>query len=76
MRRAGRRAAVRLDFGRAMRALFFVDQSLPVRDRDLVVVGMDFAECEKSVPVATVIDKGRLQRRLDPRNLGEIDVAT
>ena len=36
---------------------------------------MDFAEGEEAVAVAAVVDEGGLQRRLDARHLGEIDVA-
>ena len=36
---------------------------------------MDFGEGQKAVAIAAVIDEGGLQRRLDPRDLGEIDVA-
>ena len=36
---------------------------------------MDFRERQEAVAVAAVIDEGRLQRRLDARDLGEIDVA-
>jgi hypothetical protein len=61
--------------GLAMSALVGLDQRLPVGDRDLVIVGMDFAEGQKAVAVATVFDEGCLQRRLDARNLGEIDIA-
>ena len=50
-------------------ALFRLDQRLPVRDGDLVVVGMDFREGEETVPVPAVIDECRLKRRLDPRDL-------
>ena len=35
---------------------------------------MDFRERQEAVAVAAVIDEGRLQRRLDARDLGEIDV--
>src|SRR6202011_5489208 len=62
-------------FGLAMGALVGFDQSLAVGDRDLIIVGMDFAEGQKSVAVATVFDKGRLQRRFYARDLGEVDVA-
>ncbi len=55
--------------------LLHLEQTLPVGDRDLVVVGMDLAEGEKAVPVAAVFDEGGLQRRFDPDNLGEVDVA-
>ncbi len=62
--------------GGALRALFFVDQGLPVGNRDLVIVGMDFAECEEAVAVAAVIDERGLQRRLDARHLRQIDVTS
>ena len=52
-----------------------VDQRLPVGDRDLIVVGMDFAERQEAVAVAAVFDERRLQRRLNARHLGEIDIA-
>ena len=50
-------------------------QRLPVGDRDLVVVGMDFAEGEEAVTVPAIFDEGSLERRFyagDPR---EIDVS-
>src|SRR5262249_52848310 len=61
--------------GLALRPLFLGDQRLPVGDRNLVVIGMDFAEGKEAVAVAAVLDERRLQRRLDPGYLGEIDVA-
>src|SRR5712671_1065583 len=67
-------AAIRLGLGVAMGAFLLVDQRLPVGDGDLVIVGMNFAEGEEAVAVAAVIDEGSLKRRLDPRDLGEIDV--
>ena len=54
----------------------FLLQRLPVGDRDLVVVGMDLVEGEKAMPVAAVVDEGGLQRRLDPRHLCQVDVAS
>ena len=68
-------ATLDLVFGVAMRALLLVDQRLPVGDRDLVVVGVDFAKGEEAVAIAAVVDERRLQRRLDARDLGEIDIA-
>jgi hypothetical protein len=59
----------------AFGAVLFVEQRLPIGDRDLVVVRVDFAEGKETVPVAAVVDEGRLQRRLDPGYLGEIDVS-
>ncbi len=48
---------------------------LPIGNRDPIIVGMDFAEGEEAVAVAAIFDERRLQRRLDARHLGEIDVA-
>ena len=73
--RCRRGAAVGFVVGGALRALLFVDQRLPVGDRDLIVVGMDFAEGQEAVAIAAVIDEGGLQRRLDARHLRQIDVA-
>ena len=61
--------------GVALVAGFLLEERLPVGDRDLIVIGMDFAEREEAVPVAAVIDEGGLQGRLDPNDLGQIDVA-
>ena len=67
-------AVVGVGIGGARVALFLRDQRLPVGDRDLVVVGMDFRERQEAVAVAAVIDEGRLQRRFNPGDFGEIDV--
>ena len=67
-------AVIRVRIGRALVTLFLRDQCLPVSDRNLVVVGMDFRERQKPVTVAAVIDEGRLQGRFNPRDLGEVDV--
>ena len=48
---------------------------IPIGDRNLVVIGMDFRERQKPVSVAAVVEECRLQRRLDARYLGEIDIA-
>src|SRR3546814_13763878 len=50
-------------------------QRVTIRLGDLVISGMDFAERQESVAVATVIDERRLERRLDACHLGEIDIA-
>ena len=67
-------AVIRVRIGRALVTLFLRDQCLPVSDRNLVVVGMDFRERQKPVTVAAVIDESRLQGRFNPRDLGEVDV--
>jgi len=59
----------------AVRAFVGFDQRLTIGDGNLVVVGMNFAEGEKTVTVAAILDEGGLQRRLDPRDLGEINIA-
>jgi hypothetical protein len=58
----------------AMGAFIGLDQRLTVGDRDLVIVGMDFAEGQKTVAVAAIFDEGRLQRRLYARYFGEVDI--
>ncbi|WP_283807935.1 hypothetical protein [Bradyrhizobium macuxiense] len=69
-------AAVLVFFlGLAMGALIGFDQRLTVGNRDLVVVGMDFAEGEEAVTVTAIFNEGGLQRRLYARDLGEIDIA-
>ena len=63
---------------RVFGALFFrgvgFQQGLPVGHGDLVIIGVDFAEGQKPVPVAAIIHEGGLKRRFDPGNLGEIDI--
>jgi hypothetical protein len=61
--------------GLAMGALVGLDQRLAIGDRDLVVVGMNFAEGEEAMAIAAIFDESRLQRRLYARDLGEINVA-
>lgn len=64
-----------LFLGFAVRALVGLDQGLTVGDRDLIVVGMNFAEGQEAMTVAAVFDEGGLQRRLNARDFGEIDIA-
>ena len=68
-------AVVGLGVGGTLGALVLGDQRLPVGDRDLIIVGMNFAEGEEAVAIAAVIDERGLQRRLDARHLRQIDVA-
>ena len=63
-------AVFRVSFGRTLVALFLRDQGLPISDRNLVVVRMNFRKCQEAVAVAAVVDKGRLQRRLNTCDLG------
>ena len=59
-----------LGFGR-----FGTQQRLSIRDRNLVVVWMNFAEGEETVTVPAVFDEGSLKGRFDTRYAGEIDVS-
>ena len=54
--------------------LLFGDQGFAVGDGDLVIIGVDFAERQKSVTVATVFYKASLKRRFDPGHFGEVNV--
>jgi hypothetical protein len=61
--------------GLAMGALVSLDQGLTIGDRNLIIVRMDFAEGEKAVTVAAILDEGGLERRFYARDLGEVDIA-
>nr|WP_309144858.1 hypothetical protein [Bradyrhizobium sp. CCGUVB14] len=67
-------AVLVLFLGFAMGLLFGLDQRLPVGDRDLVIVGMDFAEGEEAVAVAAIFNESGLERGFDPCDLGEVDI--
>jgi hypothetical protein len=60
--------------GLALGAVVGLDQRLTVGDRNLIIVGVDFAEGQEAVAVAAIFDEGGLQRRLYAGDLGEIDV--
>src|SRR3546814_644740 len=49
---------------------FLAEQRLAILLGNLVVIGMDFAEGQETVAVATIIDERRLKRRFDPGDLG------
>ena len=51
------------------------EQRLTVGDRDLIIVGMDFAERQEAVAVAAILDEGGLKRRLDARHFCKENVA-
>jgi hypothetical protein len=61
--------------GLAMSALVRLDQGLAIGDRDLIIVRMDFAEGEKAVTVAAILDEGSLQGWFYARDFGEVDIA-
>ncbi len=50
-------------------------QRFAILDGNLIIVGVYFAEGEKSVPVSTVINKGGLKGGFHPHHFGEIDIS-
>ena len=54
-------AAFGFFFGLAMGAFVRLDQRLAVGDRNLIIIGVDFAEGQEAVAVAAILDKGCLQ---------------
>ena len=67
-------AIVGFNVGCTLVVLFLRDQCLPVGDRDLIVVRVDFRESQEAVAVAAVVDECRLQGRLNACDFGEIDI--
>src|ERR1700730_2897541 len=59
----------------ALSPRLFLDQGLTVGNRNLIIIRVDFRESKKPMPVAAVVDEGGLKRRLDPHDLGEINIA-
>ena len=74
-RRDRRLGVVMGNLRRRMIGVFRLAVGTAIADRDPVIVGMDLAEGEEPVPVPTEINESRLQRRLYPRDFGEIDVS-
>ena len=60
---------------RALRPLFLRDQRLPIGNRNLVVIRVNFTEGQKAVAITAVVHKGGLQRRLYASDFGQIDIA-
>ena len=53
---------------------FLAKQGFAIGLGDLVIIGMDFAEGQKAVAIAAIVDERRLERRFYPGDLGEIDI--
>ena len=51
-------------------------QRFAIRDRDLIVIRVDFREGEEAVAISAIVNESRLERRFNPRNFGEVDVAS
>jgi hypothetical protein len=62
-------------FGFAMGAFVGFDQRLAIGHRNLVIVGMDFAEGEEAMAVAAIFNEGGLKRRFYAGDLGKVDIA-
>ena len=60
-RTAAAGAVFALLLGLAMGAFVRLDQRLAIGDRNLIIIGMDFAEGQKAVTITAVFDEGRLQ---------------
>jgi hypothetical protein len=67
-------AILGLFLGFPMGLLFGLDQCLTVGDRDLVIVGMDFAEGQEAMAIAAIFNEGGLKGGFYPRDLGEVDI--
>jgi hypothetical protein len=50
-----------LFLGLPMGAFVGFDQRLAIGDRNLIIIGVDFAEGQKAVTVAAIFDEGGLQ---------------
>src|SRR6185312_12559291 len=53
-------ASISLRLGLRLRFGLFLQERLPVGERDLIIVGMNFAEGQETVTVAAVVDERRL----------------
>ena len=53
----------------------FLEKQFAVSGGQLVIIGVDLAEGEEPMTVATILNKGRLERRLHPGHFCEIDVS-
>src|SRR5690606_21762737 len=52
------------------------NQRLAVRNRDLIVIGMNFAERKKAMAVAAIFHERRLKGRFDAGYLRKIDISS
>ena len=59
-----------------MGATLFFEERDPIRDRDLIIVRVNFGESQKAVAIAAIVDEGRLKRRLHARHFREVNIAS
>ena len=59
----------------ALLGRFLVKERLAVRNRYLVVIGVNFGKSQETMPIAAVVDKGCLERRLYPRDFRKVDIS-
>ena len=52
-----------------------IDQGLPIGDRDLVVIRMNFAESEKAMAITAILNECSLKGRFYTRHPRQIDIA-
>jgi hypothetical protein len=67
-------AIVGFHIGSTLVVLFLRDQRLPVGNRNLIVVRVDFRKRQEAMAIAAVVDESRLQGRFNARDFGEIDI--
>ena len=60
----------------ALRSRFLLEQRLPVRDGNLIVIRVDFGKREETMPVSAVIDEGGLKRRLHASHFRQVNVTS
>ena len=58
-----------------MRFTLFAEQRVAILLGDLIIIGMDFRKSEEAVTVAAIFDERRLQRRFNPGDFGEVNIA-
>ena len=52
-----------------------LDQRLPIGDWDLVVIWMNFAECEKAMAITAILNECSLKGRFYARYTCQVDIA-
>ena len=70
-RAVGFRRAILIIFG----VTLGLDKRLAVLDRNTIVIGVDFAECQEPLAIAAIFNKGGLKRWFDTRYAGQIYIA-
>jgi len=70
----GPAAPVILFILRTGKGTLFVQQRFAISHRDLIVIRVDFGKGKEAMAISAIVHKGRLQRGLHPRHLGQVDI--